>query len=138
MWTVNVHSIAAAIVLMFEELFGTSPENHRLFDSGQVRQLARGLSEGLQQIRDRCDIARRGVKIIDFLLALDTEMKCGRAGEFNLSQIISYVRGDDPGGQPPLAMCSPPRNAEAMEDISWPSPGVNTWESILDFIGCAE
>ncbi|KAE8377608.1 hypothetical protein BDV26DRAFT_304886 [Aspergillus bertholletiae] len=134
MWTVNTHTVTITVALLFDELFSPSDDT-KMFDSADIETLARHCSSSLQEMCTRSEIAKKGVKILDFLLELNDAVKRGVCEEFNLEQIIAHVKGDLPRQD---ASQTDPHSLDLFDDMEWPSPGINTWESILDFIGCTD
>lgn len=90
MWTVNVQTVTETVLLLFEDLF-TINDELRMIDSTEIQQLAHDCSSWFKEISDKSDIAKRGAKIIDFLVGLTSGVKTGRIERFDLDQIIAIV-----------------------------------------------
>ncbi|KAE8151317.1 hypothetical protein BDV25DRAFT_152784 [Aspergillus avenaceus] len=96
MWTVNTHIVTATVALLFEDIFSEMDES-KMFDSEDIRSLAQRSVQALQAQSTKSHIARKGVRIIESLLGTSLAMATGQSREFDLEQIISYVKmGDVP------------------------------------------
>ncbi|GAM34098.1 C6 transcription factor [Talaromyces pinophilus] len=133
MWTVNVQTVTETVLLLFEDLF-TANDELRLIDSTEIQQLAHDCSSWFKEISDKSDIAKRGAKIIDFLVGLTSGVKTGRIERIDLDQIIAIVQSEDTDLTP--AEVGTDQTPIPTEDTNWAPPGIDTWESIFTFIGC--
>lgn len=93
MWTVNTHIITAVIALLFEQLFASSAEVS-LLESNEVYILIQRLLQSLRDTSATSQISRKGALIIECLLELRETISSGNHGNFDLKQIISYVKLD--------------------------------------------
>lgn len=93
MWTVNTHITTATIALLFEQLF-TSSDEVKLFESGEIQILVQRLLQSLRSTSVKSQISRKGARIIECLLELGETISIGDRGDFDLEQIISYVKLD--------------------------------------------
>lgn len=130
-----MQTVTETVLLLFEDLFTVNDEL-RMIDSTEIQQLAHDCSSWFREISDKSDISKRGAKIIDFLVGLTSGVKTGRIERFDLDQIIATVQGDNTDLTP--AEVGTDQTLIAAEEVNWPSPGIDTWESIFTFtgIGC--
>jgi hypothetical protein len=128
MWTVNTQVVTAAIGIMFEILF-VSDENESISNRTEMRELVQNCVNFLRKMQGRSTIAAKGVRLIDFLLNLDLDRTNGLRKQFEIGDIISYVKGNS-NTEPVTAFDMPVMGSPY--PIDWLSPGVNTWEGLLD------
>lgn len=93
MWTVNTHIIMAIVALLFEQIFAPS-SGFSLFEIDEIQNLVQRLLQLLRDTSTTSQISRKGVRIIECLLELRETMSSGNCGDFDLEQIISYVKLD--------------------------------------------
>ena len=128
MWTVNTQVVTAAIGIMFEILF-VSDENESISNRTEMRDLVQNCANFLRRMQGRSTIANKGARLIDFLLNLDLDRTNGLRKQFEIGDIISYVKGSS-NTEPEIPLNTP--ILEPPYPIDWLSPGVNTWEGLLD------
>lgn len=92
MWTVSTHITTATIALLFEQLFASDEVN--LFQSEDIQTLAWELLQSLRDTSMKSEISKKGTRIIECLLELRETISLGSRGDFDLEQIISYVKLD--------------------------------------------
>lgn len=126
MWTVSTHLVTAVVWVMFEQLF-SYPEEVALFDRSEMLDIVVRTKDLLQEIQDRCLIAKRGVRLIGFFLDVERAMASGHTRRLDVSDIIEYVQrnnellGNAAGFNDAAMPCA----------TSWMSDGVSTWEALL-------
>ena len=126
MWTVSTHLVTAVVWVMFEQLFG-HPEEVALFDRSEILDIVGRTKDLLQELQDRSQIAKRGVRLIGFFLEVERAMASGHSRRLDISDIIEYVQRDNEffgnaAEFPDAAMpCA----------TSWMADGVNAWEALL-------
>ncbi|SPO07705.1 uncharacterized protein DNG_10400 [Cephalotrichum gorgonifer] len=121
MWTTSTHMVAAAVSLMFEELFTEEGES-MIIDRGEIESLVRQCAHSLGEMCGRSEIARKGVSIIDSLLDLTQDLRHNNAGQFDLEKIIRHVREDAPA-QTHLQMDL--AEIDLLECLNWPCQGAS-------------
>ena len=126
MWTVGTHLVTAVVWVMSEQLF-SYPEEVALFDRSEMLDIVVRTKDLLQEIQDRCLIAKRGIRLIGFFLDVERAMASGHTRRLDVSHIIEYVQrnnellGNAAGFHDAAMPCA----------TSWLSNRVNTWEALL-------
>lgn len=130
LWTVNTHIVTASVWIMFEQLFNGNDPN-RMFERDEMLDIVRHSCAFLGEVQDRSQIARRGVRLIEFLLELEEASTKGHHQPIDISDIIAHVQRDiDLVG---IGAASPMPGFPS--DTNWMAQGATTWESLIYAMG---
>lgn len=127
LWTANTHIVTAAVWIMFEQLFNGQDPNS-MFERREMLDIVRRSAAFLREVQDRSQIAKRGARLIGFLLEMEEAIVNGHRKQLDVSDIVSYVQRDID------ASCAQPVSpiSGMPSDTNWMAQGATTWEALLE------